>query len=230
MSLAVLSPLAPRPALAPLAGFHAAESRDLDALAALTGRARAELAERFAAGHRAHVAWLDGVPAAFGWVATRTARLGELDATLRLAPDERYLWNFVTVPAMRGRGVYPRLLDAILAGLAAEGVRRAWIAYAPENHASAAGIRKAGFVPVADLSFDHAGRPAFRARGAAARAVAALLDVGASAEELAPCWRCARKGRACAPGSCTCDYQRPESGCAGGATAGSSSSNGAGIS
>jgi hypothetical protein len=29
-----------------------------------------------------------------------------------------------------------------------------WITYAPENHASGAGIGKAGFVNVADVSFD----------------------------------------------------------------------------
>jgi hypothetical protein len=58
-------------------------SRDLrtDLLAQLQGRNPAEIADRFAAGHRAYVAWLDGEPAAFGWVATRCAVIGELGRT-----------------------------------------------------------------------------------------------------------------------------------------------------
>ena len=31
-----------------------------------------------------------------------------------LGPQDRHLWDFVTLPAYRGRGVYPHLLQAIL--------------------------------------------------------------------------------------------------------------------
>lgn len=240
MSLAWILSSDPRPVPAPLAGFRAAECRDAALLARLMGRTSAEVRERFAAGHRAFVGRLDGTPAAFGWLATRTASLGELGVTLHLGRAERYLWNFVTLPAYRGRGVYPRLLEAILRVAFREGAGRAWIAYAPENHASAAGIRKAGFTHVANLSFDATGGVAFRERAAGAgAAVAALLGVPATYDALSACWRCARAAsprRACAADACGCDYQRPESGCSSAAAAapprasGQSSSNGAGIS
>ena len=238
MSLALLHTVRHHSTLVPDPAVTMSQWRGLAALASLTGRTREELARRLRDGHRAYVATLDGVPAAFGWVASRTASLGELGLTLRLRPDERYLWNFVTLPEYRGRGIYPRLLEAILTRLRRQGARRLWIAYAPENHASAVGIRRAGFTHVADLSFDHAGRVAFHAKDeAAAPLVARLLGVGEAGGPLAPCWRCVRAGRgamACAEGDCRCDYQVPQSGCAAPRedydVSGSTSSNGAGIS
>lgn len=223
MSLALLHAAHHRWTLAPDPAVTISSWRRLGALAALTGRTREELARRLRDGHRAYVATLDGVPAAFGWVASRTASLGELGLTLSLQPDERYLWNFVTRPEFRGRGLYPRLLEAIIARLARQGARRLWIAYAPENHASARGIARAGFAHVADLSFETDGRVAFRpTQDDVAPLVASLLGVPEAGEALAPCWRCVRAGRgamACVEGACRCDYQVPQSGCAAPASA-----------
>ena len=191
--------------------------RETDAgrMAALQGRAGDEMARRLAEGHRAYVALRDGAPAAWGWSATRSAAIGELGSTFRVPAGERYLWNFVTAPAHRGRGIYPRLLDAIVRAESAE-AERFWVAHAPENRASGAGITKAGFRTVADLSFDAAGRPAVRERepGGGA-AVARLLGLPEAEAGLSPCWRCARRGRlmTCAPGRCACDYQRAEVAC-----------------
>jgi hypothetical protein len=100
-----------------------------------------------------------------------------------------YLWNFVTLPAFRGRGIYPRLLEAIIEAESVE-AETFWIAYAPENHASAAGIHKAGFRTVGQLRYTETGQPA-------------------------PCWRCMLG--ACQTGGCSCDYQRPAASCAGAA-------------
>lgn len=218
MSLAWLLSTDPRPALQPLSGFRAFECTDVALLAQITRRTATVIEARFAEGHRAFVAELAGAPAAYGWIAERTASMGELGVTLRLGHNERYLWNFVTLPEYRGRGVYPRLLDAMLHQTFREGAHRVWIAFAPENHASAAGIRKAGFTHVADLSFDHAGGVAFGERFVGAGpAVAALLGVPLSHDALSPCWRCARAAEAhptCEAGTCQCDYQRPENKCA----------------
>jgi GNAT superfamily N-acetyltransferase len=41
-------------------------------------------------------------------------QLASLGAAFALPERERYLWNFVTLPAHRGRGIYPRLLAAIV--------------------------------------------------------------------------------------------------------------------
>lgn len=208
----------PAPVLSSLHQLVVRREEDAAAMAALQGRAEGELARRFAAGHRAYVAYWEGVPAAWGWVATRSAEIGELGSTFLVPAGERYLWNFVTTKSHRGLGIYPRLLDAIVHAEAAE-AERFWIAYAPENHASGTGIRKAGFVTVAELSFDAEGRPAVRGEvqgdGAVAAGVVGLPVVEAP---LAPCWRCVRANAAaaarCAAGRCTCDYQRPEIACA----------------
>ena len=82
---------------------------------------------RFDAGHRAYVALWDGEPAAWGWVATTAAEIGELESSFAIPRGERYLWNFVTFPSHRGLGIYPRLLDAIVRLESAE-AGRFWIA------------------------------------------------------------------------------------------------------
>jgi hypothetical protein len=207
----------PTPALEPLPGLLVARETSVGLMAQLQGRDEAEMATRFEAGHRGYVARLDGEPAAWGWVATGSARIGELDSTFDIPRGERYLWNFVTLATHRGLGIYPRLLQSIVRAESRE-AERFWIAYAPENRASGSGIRKAGFVDIAEMSFDDEGRPALRSLvpggGKVASRVLGLPEVAAS---LAPCWRCVRAGRgamACAEGSCRCDYQVPKSGCA----------------
>jgi GNAT superfamily N-acetyltransferase len=205
------------PTLSPLDALEVHHVWDVSFMAELQQRSEAEIAQRFAGGHRPYVAWRNEEPAAFGWVATRTASIGELDATFTIPDGERYLWNFVTLPAHRGLGIYPRLLQAIVAE-ESRAAERFWIGYAPENHASGSGIAKAGFATLAEISFDAHGRPALRAMipGGAARA-SRVLGLRETAEALTPCWRCVRAGRpgmSCAEGSCRCDYQQPKSGCA----------------
>lgn len=217
MPLAMRHRADPMPELAPLAGLTVSMESGVAVMAAVQQRDEADIARRLEQGHRAYVARRDGEAAAFGWVATRTATIGELGAAFDIPRGQRYLWNFVTLPAHRGLGVYPRLLQAIVRAESRE-ADRFWIAYAPENHASGAGIRKAGFVDVAELSFDAAGQPALRALLAGGdRAASRLLGLPTRDAQLAPCWRCVRAGRgamACREGSCRCDYQVPASGCA----------------
>jgi GNAT superfamily N-acetyltransferase len=210
------------PSLPPIPGLIVRRVVEPNVMAEVQGRAASEMADRFAAGHRAYVAYLDGEPAAFGWVATRSAFIGELSATFEIGGGDRYLWNFVTRPSHRGKGIYPRLIDAIVRVESLE-AERFWIAYAPENHASGAGIRKAGFVAAAKLSFDSAGRAAVTALSEAGSVAAGALGLRQATETLSECWRCARaklRGGSgvgemgCAGGRCCCDYQRPEVECA----------------
>ena len=207
----------PMPSIEPLAGLVIRREEDAAVMAALQKRQPDEIARRFDDGHRAYVAVRDGELAAWGWVATRRAEIGELGSTFTIPTGERYLWNFVTLESHRGLGIYPRLLDAIVRAESRE-AERFWIAYAPENHASGAGIRKAGFVALAELSFDAAGHAALKSIiPGAARVASRVLGLPEAREALAPCWRCVRAGRgsmSCAPGECRCDYQRPKSGCA----------------
>lgn len=207
----------PVPSLTPLSGLLVRREENVELMASLQGRAPEEMTRRFAAGHRAYVAWRDGEPSAWGWVATRAAEIGELGSAFSIPRGERYLWNFVTLAAHRGLGIYPRLLDAIVRAESRD-AERFWIAYAPENHASGAGIRKAGFVALAELSFDADGRAALKdLTPGGGRVASRVLGVPEAEDALAPCWRCVRAGRggmSCAPGSCQCDYQVPKSGCA----------------
>ena len=207
----------PTPPLAALAGLVIRRETRASAMAVLQQRAELEMQRRLDVGHRAYVAYLNDAPAAFGWVATQSAELGELRSTFAVPNDERYLWNFVTLASFRGLGIYPRLVDAIVHAESRE-AERFWIAYAPENHASGSGIRKAGFTALAELSFDADGRPALRPIvPGGARIASRLLGLPESQDALTPCWRCVRAGRGamyCAPGECRCDYQVPASGCA----------------
>jgi len=207
----------PVPSLSPLDAVEVHHVWDVAFMAELQQRRERDIADRFAGGHRPYVAWHDEQPAAFGWVATRSASIGELGATFAIPAGERYLWNFVTLPAHRGLGIYPRLLQAIVEAESRD-AERFWIGYAPENHASGSGIMKAGFATLAEMSFDADGRPALRAMvpGGATRA-SRILGIRETTEPLTPCWRCVRAGRPgmyCAAGRCRCDYQRPESDCA----------------
>ncbi len=207
----------PLPPLSPLPTLRCRREHDPAELAQLMAKAPDIIEPRLAAGHRAYVAFLDGTPAAFGWVATHEAAIGEIRATLRLPSGHRYLWNFVTLPAFRGRGIYPRLLRAILEGESPD-MEWAWIMFAPEYHASGAGIDKAGFTRVAEIAFDAHERVAFRVlREGAGAMIERLLAIPRATGALTPCWMCVRAGRgamSCADGQCHCDYQRPETGCA----------------
>jgi GNAT superfamily N-acetyltransferase len=160
---------------------------------------------------------------AYGWVATRTAAMGELGVKLTLTPSDRYLWDFATLPAWQGRGLYPQLLQAILQQ--ESDADRFWIIYAPENLPSGAGMHKAGFTLAAELSFDagYQVRLALLGTYERARAAAELLGVPLVEQELAPCW-CCQSGRetmpvgeACWPpaefevAGCTCAIKRKPS-------------------
>jgi GNAT superfamily N-acetyltransferase len=164
-----------------------------------------------AAGHRFYLAHIDGVLAASGWVAAFSASIGELGLAFAVPSHDRYLWDFVTLPAWRGHGIYPRVMQAILGAEAAH-AGRFWIITAPENVASARGIAKAGFQEVSNLAFTPDHRPSAvvvdAQRQARAKIGAALLGVPrleaiGDGQVLSPCWRCVlaeeRIGAACWP-------------------------------
>lgn len=191
-----------------LAGFYAGPTDDAAMLAQLANLEITEVERRLHEGHRPYVAWLNDQPTAYGWMATQTAHVGELDITITLSPTYRYLWDFATLPAWRGRGIYPRLLQAILMKERAT-VERFWIIAAPENQASSAGISKAGFTSIAHLSFQRQGQPGLapmnspknsqinnEARLAAASTLLQVPILDADPHlALAPCWHCAIDAR-----------------------------------
>jgi GNAT superfamily N-acetyltransferase len=197
--------------VAPLPELRFARITDTNEMSKIQGR---DVSKRFEDGHHAYVAYWNDEPAAFGWVATRVAEIGELALAFSIPIGERYLWNFVTLPAFRGRGIYPRLLQWIIEieSIVAE---RFWIAYAPENHASGAGIARAGFITIAQLSFDGFGQPAIAdVQPGGAMLATRLLGMNKIRDDLTDCWKCVRAGGGCGGDTCCCDYQQPEQKCA----------------
>ena len=104
----------PLPEPAPLPGLTVSVSDDVDLIASLASLATDEVEARLDAGHRAYLASINGTPAGYGWVATLSASIGELALAFDLPAEDRYLWDFATLPEWRGRGIYPRLLRAIV--------------------------------------------------------------------------------------------------------------------
>ena len=157
----------PLPALAPLAGFRAAPCADGALLARLHGLGEAEMNERIAGENRPYVAWLGGEPVAYGWAAT--VAFGVVDDGLywTLEPGERGLWDFATLPAWRGRGVYPRLLQASF-----------WIGHLGENSASRRGICAAGFQMIGITAAQPSGAWVQIVRGPEGRAYANPMAQG----------------------------------------------------
>lgn len=227
MALATWWSSDPLPELAAVPGFHARLAADDTMLATLNRLTEAEVLVRRDAGHRPYVGLLEGNPAAYGWVATEEASIGELHITMRLPRGNRYLWDFATLPGFQGRGLYPHLLQAILEHERPE-AERFWIIHAPENLPSGAGMAHAGLAPVAELSLRADGGVGLAPRDvpsalARAQAGSALLGVPLMGAELAPCWRCggsvadgddSARGESCWPPAashvvpCTCAIKR----------------------
>jgi hypothetical protein len=113
-------------------------------MAQLAELEESEVVRRLEDGHQVFLLRVAGQPAAYGWSATGPAHIGGLALHLRVPPGERYLWDFVTLPRFRGRGLYPLLLQEILRRQQAE-ASWFWIGHDPDNEASRRGILKAGF-------------------------------------------------------------------------------------
>jgi RimJ/RimL family protein N-acetyltransferase len=186
------------PKLASLPELQAATTDDVALVARANTLTEHEVRERIAGQHRPYVATFDDESVAYGWVADAGATIGELGVAFTLPRGDRYLWDFATLSAWRGRGFYPQLLRAIIAAESPPAARL-WIIHAPDNAASARGILKAGFRPVGELAFRAQGGAGFRtlADPVRARVGAALLGVplldadGGTGETLSPCWHCA---------------------------------------
>lgn len=108
-----------------------------------------EIASRVEQSHRLYVARVAGDVVGWGWSATSAAAIGELGITIALPPRNRYLWDFVTLPEWRGQGIYPHMLQAILAH--EEDVERFWVGHDFSNVASGRGILRSGFQLVGKL-------------------------------------------------------------------------------
>lgn len=103
---------------------------------------------RFQDGGRAMIGEIGGTVVFTAWLACRALRIDELRCTWQLPDGCAVVYDVVTEPAWRGRGIYPEALGRIGTALAKEGKRHFWIYAEADNASSRRGIIKAGFEKV----------------------------------------------------------------------------------
>jgi GNAT superfamily N-acetyltransferase len=168
-----------------LPGFEAQPACDHQLLARMARLDLGEVLARVGGGHLPYIARLEGVPVGYGWAASRRASIGELGLDFPIPAGNCYLWDFATLPAWRGRGIYPRLLQAILVREAAE-ADRFWIGHVRENSASGHGILKARFRVAGATECSGARAMAFAAAAASERAAACAALLGLRLSHVTP--------------------------------------------
>lgn len=107
---------------------------DLDLVAARMGR-----------GCRCFTAMLDQKVVAYGWLATRTEWIGEVELEITPGRDEAYIWNCATDPRHRRKGFFRAVVGGIAAQAREEGLQRLWIGTLDIPPAKA--VAQLGFVP-----------------------------------------------------------------------------------
>ncbi|MCP3178136.1 GNAT family N-acetyltransferase [Desulfuromonas sp. KJ2020] len=70
---------------------------------------------------------------------------------LSLGPQEAEIKFCLTLPALRGRGIYPKVILTILNYLSERGIKRVYMCVHRDNHSSIRGIEKAGFHNVGEM-------------------------------------------------------------------------------
>ena len=85
------------------------------------------VATRLARGCRCFGAWIAGELAGYSWLSTRAEWIGELELTITPRAGEGYIWNCVTLPAHRRRGVLRSLLATLKEKAETEHFSRLWI-------------------------------------------------------------------------------------------------------
>jgi GNAT superfamily N-acetyltransferase len=172
------------------AGLAIEECTNVELLASMGNTSAQDVVRRIANDHIAFVAYIHNLPAAFGWMARGKAFIGELNHEIILPLRNRYLWNFRTMEAYRGMGIYPAMLQYIIR-FEKERADTFWIIHAPENTASLKGIQKAGFNLVGQLYTNH-GVTTIEAtkQSLSNRKILEEMNIAISAEDPASCWNC----------------------------------------
>jgi len=173
------------------AGIRMEASTDISMLSILCNIKVEDVTKRLANDNTAFVAYINNLPAAFGWMARDNAKIGELNHEFILPEGNRYLWNFRTIEAYKGLGIYPALLQYILQNGDSD-ASRFWIIHAPENNASLRGILKAGFDYVGKLYIDENETPTIESNDTALALWEQLeyMDITLSSQPAASCWNC----------------------------------------
>lgn len=117
---------------------------DLEALREYAGSVYlSAMRTRFEQGWILYVGRIRGEFAGGGWVLTSRHKA----KVVPLLEGDASILDCFTLPAMRGRNVYPQLLATIAGDFRARGGLRVFIGVNPWNLASIKGLEKAGFTP-----------------------------------------------------------------------------------
>jgi GNAT superfamily N-acetyltransferase len=106
--------------------------------------------KRLARGCRCFAVEIDGSFAGYGWLSTGPEWIGELQLEIKPKPREGYIWNCVTLPEHRRKGVFRSLITGISAACARDGLRRMWIGTVAIPAEKALG--PSGFEPVLEFA------------------------------------------------------------------------------
>jgi GNAT superfamily N-acetyltransferase len=110
---------------------------------------------RFSVGARAFIGLADDTVVYSSWVQPQALVIDELRWTWKLVPGDAVVYDVVTMPDWRGKGIYPDALRRLCGMLAEQGTRHLWIYAERENASSIQGIRKAGFEYHGEISALH---------------------------------------------------------------------------
>ena len=121
-------------------------STSVPALKAAMGREGDLVPERLARGCRCFAGWLGPDVVAYGWLSNRAEWIGELGLEIEPGGGEAYVWNCVTLPAHRNKGIFRALLLSIAVQARREGLVRLWIGSI--GAVGEVAVAEAGFRPV----------------------------------------------------------------------------------
>jgi GNAT superfamily N-acetyltransferase len=106
---------------------------------------RHEILRRFREGQICFVARIDGRIVHYSWMSRGREYAGEVEKELVFEPDERYLYNCRTLPAARGKGIYPTVIARAMREAHAAGARRMAALVSADNVASLRSFEKMRF-------------------------------------------------------------------------------------
>ena len=107
------------------------------------------VALRMARGCRCFAAVEGEEVSAYGWLSSGAEWIGEIRLEVKPEAGEVYVWNCLTLPSHRRRGMFRAVLVRISSALKEEGVGRLWIASGGGGAEKA--LPDAGFRPVLQL-------------------------------------------------------------------------------
>lgn len=85
------------------------------------------VAKRLDRGCRCFAVWIDDSLAGYGWLSTGPEWIGEIQLEIKPRALEGYIWNCVTIPRHRRKGVFRSLVAGISSAAMRSGLRRVWI-------------------------------------------------------------------------------------------------------